>query len=109
MRDDPFNLMGPHADGVRASDARKSGTVTLGQVNFGQWRTPSLRNLSLTAPYMHDGSLATLRDVVDYYADIDPTRLHRQGESLLNPLQLDNADREDLVRFLETLSEPAEP
>ena len=109
MRDDPFNLMGPHADGVRASDARKSGTVTLGQVNFGQWRTPSLRNLSLTAPYMHDGSLATLRDVVDYYADIDPTRLHSQGESLLNPLQLDNADREDLVRFLETLSEPAEP
>lgn len=109
MRDDPFNLMGPHADGVRASDKRKSGTVTLGQVNFGQWRTPSLRNLSLTAPYMHDGSLATLRDVVDYYADIDPTRLHSQGESLLNPLQLDNADREDLVRFLETLSEPAEP
>ncbi len=109
MRDDPFNLMGPHADGVRASDARKSGTVTLGQVNFGQWRTPSLRNLSLTAPYMHDGSLATLRDVVDYYADIDPTRLHSQGESLLNPLQLDNAGREDLVRFLETLSVPAEP
>jgi len=54
---------------------------------------------------MHDGSLESLRDVVDAYADINPERLHSQGEAILKPLNLDNNDREDLVRFLETLSE----
>ena len=78
--------------------------MKLTQSNFGQWRTPSLRNLTLTAPYMHDGSLATLKEVVDYYSDIDPARLHSKGESILKPLDLDEKSRLDLVKFLETLS-----
>jgi len=92
---DPFNLLGEYARGSSDSDQLKTSKVKLSQLNWGQWRTPSLRNLTQTAPYMHDGSLKTLRDVVDAYADIDTDRLHAKGEAILKP---------DLVNFLRTLS-----
>jgi len=101
---DRFNLLGEYAVGSSSSEKLKTSEVKLGQLNWGQWRTPSLRNLAHTAPYMHDGSLATLRDVVDAYADIDTDRLHSQGESILKPLDLTDAQRNDLVEFLLSLT-----
>jgi len=86
------------------NDKLKTKDVKLSQLNWGQWRTPSLRNLDLTGPYMHDGSLETLRDVVDAYADIDPDRLHAEGEAILRPLDLNDDQRNDLVNFLRSLS-----
>ena len=52
---------------------------------------PSLRNLALTAPYMHDGSAATLRDVLRHYSELNEERLHADGERILVPLQLNAA------------------
>ncbi|OED41470.1 hypothetical protein AB833_09610 [Chromatiales bacterium (ex Bugula neritina AB1)] len=104
VREDPYNLVGQYNTQRLSGPVRKTTSITLSQINFGQWRTPSLRNLTLTAPYMHDGSLATLRDVVDAYADIDPARLHSKGESIIKPLALDDNQREDLVAFLRSLS-----
>ena len=109
VRADKFNLLGLHNSVDNDYEKRKTRTATLGQVNFGQWRTPSLRNLTLTGPYMHDGSLDTLRDVVDAYADIDPDRLHAEGESILKPLNLSNDARNDLVEFLTSLSPASSP
>ena len=68
---------------------------------------PSLRNVARTAPYMHNGSLATLRDVVRHYSEIDEDRLHADGERILKPLQLTDAEKDDLVSFLESLSDGA--
>ncbi len=104
VQSDAYNLLGPFADNVSPTDKIKTANVKLSQENWGQWRTPSLRNLKNTSPYMHDGSLARLRDVVDAYADIDPARLHASGESLLRPLNLDDQQRNDLVAFLLSLS-----
>ena len=104
VRDDRYNLTGSFNGDVEKRELRKTQTVKLVQSNFGQWRTPSLRSLTTTAPYMHDGSLATLRDVVDHYSEIDPTRLHSKGEAILKPLNLDEQSKTDLVRFLESLS-----
>lgn len=104
VKNDPFNLLGQYAVGSSDVDKLKTSEVKLGQINWGQWRTPSLRNLSHTAPYMHDGSLQTLRDVVDAYVNIDTDRLHAQGESILKPLDLNDAQRDDLVEFLLSLS-----
>ena len=101
---DPYNLVGAFNANKLPVETRKTSTVKLGQNNFGQWKTPTLRNLNHTAPYMHDGSLTTLRQVVDSYADIDPSRLHSQGESILKPQNWSERDRQDLVSFLETLS-----
>jgi len=104
VRSDPYNLLGEFAEGPGQNDKLKTSNVKLSQSNWGQWRTPSLRNLKHTAPYMHDGSLRTLRDVVDAYADFDPSRLHAAGESLLKPLALNEQQRNDLVAFLLSLS-----
>lgn len=105
VRQDRYNLASQFNGIDSDSDSLKLRTVTLGQVNFGQWRTPSLRNLTLTAPYMHDGSLATLRDVVDFYSEIDINRLHSKGETILKPLLLDDSGKRDLVNFLESLTQ----
>lgn len=68
------------------------------------FRTPSLRNVSLTAPYMHDGSLPTLRAVIDYY-DRGPDPAAR-AETGLAPLHLSDDEKAQLVAFLESLASP---
>ncbi len=105
LKKDPYNLDGYFNGTKEPSDILKTTSVKTGQITFGQWRTPSLRNLLSTAPYMHDGSLATLREVVDYYADIDPSRLHSKGEAILKPNNWTSSERNDLVEFLKALSE----
>jgi cytochrome c peroxidase len=56
---------------------------------------------------MHNGSLATLADVVRHYSELNPDRLHADGGSLLKPLRLSAGEAADLVAFLESLSERA--
>jgi cytochrome c peroxidase len=72
--------------------------------NFGEFRVPALRGVAATAPYMHDGSKATLRDVVRHYSTLDLDRLHADGETILKPLGLSESEIDDLVAFLEALS-----
>jgi cytochrome c peroxidase len=72
--------------------------------NFGEFKVPSLRNASFTAPYGHDGQLATLADVVRHYSELNLDRLHADGELVLKPLRLSAQEQKDLVVFLETLS-----
>jgi len=67
-----------------------------------RYRTPTLRNIALTAPYMHDGSLPTLRDVLLYY-----NRGGVQNETLdalIKPLGLDESELDDLLQFLNSLT-----
>jgi len=76
--------------------------VTQDPVDRWRYKTPSLRNVALTAPYMHDGSFATLADVVAYY--------NRGGyaapdlDRLIKPLGLSTMEQNDLVVFLESLT-----
>ncbi|MEM9025925.1 MAG: cytochrome c peroxidase [Verrucomicrobiota bacterium] len=70
----------------------------------GAFKVPGLRNLSLTAPYMHDGSLATLEEVIEFY--------NRGGDDaenkskLIQALNLSDLEKRDLLAFLETLNQP---
>jgi cytochrome c peroxidase len=67
-----------------------------------KYRTPSLRNVALTPPYMHDGSLPTLTAVIDHYrAGGVP---HDGLDPLIKPLDLDAQDSADLIAFLESLT-----
>jgi cytochrome c peroxidase len=85
------------------------------QADMGRFRAPSLRNVELTAPYMHDGSMATLEQVVDHYASggrVIPDgplagdgRLNPHKDPLVSGIDLDNQDRADLVAFLKTLTD----
>ena len=76
--------------------------ITQNPAHRWSYKTPTLRNIALTAPYMHNGSLAQLRDVVDFYnkggvsnENLDP---------LIKPLHLDTQEQNDLVSFLQTLT-----
>jgi cytochrome c peroxidase len=106
LRSDPLNLLGQYSDDASGAAATRTRHVEPTHASFGQFKTPSLRNVALTAPYMHNGRLATLRDVVRHYSELDMDRVHADGESLLRPLRLSEGDADDLVAFLESLTDP---
>ncbi len=76
--------------------------ATLQPQDRWRYRTPTLRNVAVTAPYMHDGSLATLADVVDYYAAGGVA--HEGQDARIGPKALSVRERADLVAFLEALT-----
>jgi len=69
-----------------------------------KFRTPPLRNVAMTPPYMHDGALATLAEVVSFYDSGGPG--HSRQDPRIRPLGLREDDREALVAFLEALTSP---
>jgi cytochrome c peroxidase len=106
LQADRFNLLGVYSDDPSRATATKTRHVEQQHATFGQFKTPSLRNVALTAPYMHDGRYATLRAVVRHYSDLDMERIHTHGEQLLRPLKLSESEIDELVAFLETLTAP---
>jgi cytochrome c peroxidase len=76
--------------------------ITKDEKDWGAFKVPTLREVELTGPYMHDGSLKTLREVVDFYdkGGIPNKNLHR----FIHPLNLSKEDKEALIAFLQSLS-----
>jgi cytochrome c peroxidase len=99
----PYNLLGRFNDDPTRANAIATRHVRLEHRHWGEWRTPSLRNVALTAPYMHNGSLPTLRDVLRHYSSLPEDRLHADGERLLRALHLSEGEIDDLLAFLDTL------
>ena len=89
LKKSPFNLLGRYNDDKSGASAVGTRHVEAQHRNFGEWRVPGLRGVARTAPYMHDGSLAMLRDVVKFKLP-----------------SLSEEEIADLVAFLESLSEP---
>ncbi|OYX26568.1 MAG: hypothetical protein B7Z10_02855 [Rhodobacterales bacterium 32-66-7] len=92
-----FTDGGFHDIGLTDDDLGR-GALTLRKFDEHRFRTPTLRELTSRAPYMHDGSLATLKAVVDHYADHRKTRLFSLG-----PVKLSPEERADIVAFLLSL------
>ncbi|TSA17293.1 MAG: hypothetical protein D4R74_02910 [Betaproteobacteria bacterium] len=109
VRGDQYNLLGAFSDDAARASGSRTRHVAENHTTYGQFKVPSLRNVELTAPYMHDGSLATLRDVVRHYSELNEDRLHQDGEALLKPLHLSAGESEDLVAFLRTLTSSSFP
>jgi cytochrome c peroxidase len=78
--------------------------VSRGIADIGKFKTPTLRNIALTAPYMHDGSLETLEQVVDYYNKGGDH--NRFIDAAIFPLQLSSQEKTDLVAFMQSLTSP---
>jgi len=89
-------------------DDRGRGAVLRLEVAEHAFKTPGLREIGRSAPYMHDGSLATLADVVRHYAGgvLDRPTV---SKDIARGLKLSDAERADLVAFLDTLTSDAEP
>ncbi len=81
--------------------------VTKNLADIGKFKTPTLRNIALTAPYMHDGSMKTLEEVIDHY-DIGGDQ-NRFIESKIFPLHLTTQEKQDLVAFMQALTSSKSP
>jgi cytochrome c peroxidase len=112
-----FNALARRASGIARNDLRalrdfvatQAGASELGRFLFtgnaldiGAFRTPSLRNVELTAPYFHDGSAATLMDVVKFYVKGGQENVNRDWQ--LEAVDLTESEQRDLVEFLKSLT-----
>jgi cytochrome c peroxidase len=81
--------------------------VTKKKEDLGKFKVPGLRNVAITAPYMHDGSFATLKDVIEYYSD--PYQFVQKpinmDTTLLKPLLFTADEKADLEAFLFSLTD----
>jgi cytochrome c peroxidase len=108
---DPFNCqnaldpravrVGPPAQCAKLLPLSVHDTAML-----GAFKTPSLRRVTLTAPYMHDGRFETLDDVIDHYDDMLAKPALGKTDERLQPLQLTVEEREALTAFLTALAAP---
>jgi len=110
LKASPYNLLSRWADATppgQPDEALKTRHVEATHRHFGEFKVPGLRQVARTAPYMHDGQLATLEAVVQHYSELNLERLHADGEQVLRPLRLSPQEAQDLVAFLQTLTASA--
>ncbi|MGR9114678.1 MAG: cytochrome-c peroxidase [Gammaproteobacteria bacterium] len=105
---------GGEVDAMVLSDKKSSElgrfAVTDQITDIGAFKTPTLRNIELTAPYMHDGSLKTLKEVISHYNNGGVTPEGAEVNAFLSggirPLNLNDAQIDDLVAFMKALTSP---
>ena len=98
-----------HNNGLKFSDLGRAA-VTGREADTGKFSTPSLRNIALTAPYMHDGRFSNLDEVITFYS----TGIHPNSPNIdtliefaaQGGVQLTPQERNELKAFLLTLSDP---
>jgi len=98
--DEKFHNLGVDWDGDHVDLGRY--VVTKDAKDMGAFKTPTLREITRTSPYMHDGGFATLRQVVDFYNQGGIANPHK--DPLVQPLKLTETEKNDLVTFLESLN-----
>jgi len=106
LKSSRFNLLGRFNDDASGRNADATHDVVLEQRFQGTFRTPSLRNVAVTAPYMHNGSLETLRDVVVLHpSERDTGRRPALSRETSREPPLTEEEIGDVVAFLRTLTD----
>ncbi len=94
---------GSFADtGLSPEDFGKGKVIGLKILNHG-FKTPTLRNITSRAPYMHDGSIETLEAVIEHY-DRGGTYIRESTQLFINPLGMSQTEKQELLEFLKTLT-----
>jgi len=101
--DDPFNCLGPYSDAEPQQCAELRFVKAEGRELVGAFKTPTLRNVEATAPYMHAGQFETLAQVMEHYNEA-PEGPYRHTD--LVPLNLTQKEMDQLVAYLKTLNSP---
>lgn len=103
---DPFNAAGEFSNDRAGLAAQRLEFLANGQQNWGRFKTPSLRNVAVTPPYMHQGQFATLRDVLNYYSTMQgAVNMDHHDEIILKPRNFTEDQMADLTAFLESLTD----
>lgn len=92
-------------NGLKADFSNDEGRarVTLNPADIGKFKVATLRNVELTAPFMHDGSLETLEQVIEHYAS--GGKNHPLQSELINGFTISESEKQDLVNFLKALTD----
>ena len=77
--------------------------VSLNESDNGKFKVPTLRNISITYPYMHDGSMKSLEEVVDHY--ISGGKMNANKDKRINPVNISEKEKHDLIAFLKSLTD----
>ena len=102
--EDPFNSAGLYSDDPAGARAQRLESLESLESQRGAFRVPSLRNVALTAPYMHGGQHASLEEVIEHYDGLTESPREGETDSRLSPLQLSPAEKDQLIAFLESLT-----
>ncbi len=103
---DPFNALGEYSDQRTGEPADKLKYMVNTPEAWAQFKTPTLRNVAKSPPYMHQGQVKTLRGVLRFYSTLDgAVQAGHHQESILRPLNLTEAEIDDLIAFLESLTD----
>ncbi len=100
VRLDEFNCLGEYSDAKREDCLELRYMKTNKHALSGAYKTPSLRNISKTSPYMHDGRYKSLQEVLEHYNNIDVDNAKEVG---LAPIDLNKDDQNAIVEFLMTI------
>jgi cytochrome c peroxidase len=102
---DEFNSAGAYSSGNTRVFSARLQAIRKGDHNWGEFKTPGLRNVAERSPYMHEGQFATLPDVLHYYSTLDQAvPPDHDQEQILAPLDLSEGEIADLVEFLKSLT-----
>ncbi len=113
LKANPFNAAGRYSDQPQGPSAKRLEFLPAPDAMRGAFKTPTLRNVARTAPYLHDGRFATLRQVVQFYADgkvASRGKLEGKREGTLDLIpHFTPGEVTDLVAFLKTLDTTPPP
>ncbi|HJN79406.1 MAG: cytochrome c peroxidase [Phycisphaerales bacterium] len=105
LRKSEFRADGPWSDAPESTRARRAAAARIGPEHWGSFRTPSLRNVARTAPYMHSGQFRTLGEALAFYNTLEQqVRRHHHAEAVLQPLNFTPEQLADLEAFLRSLN-----
>ena len=107
LKSSQFSAGGKHSDDSMSMRAVISKHIAKRREDWGAFRTPSLRNVAETAPFMHAGQLKTLDDVLEHYSTLENfVSADHHRETILKPLNLTKEQKNDLIAFLKSLTSP---
>jgi cytochrome c peroxidase len=101
----PFNGLSEYSDDTEAGKQKVGFLARDRDTGWRQYKTPSLRNVEFTAPYMHQGQFETLREVLEYYSTFEGAADPLHPEMILTPLELSDQEIDDVIAFLRSLSD----
>ncbi len=100
----PFNAAGPFSDDPSGPAAARVRQLRIDASHWGEFKTPSLRNLRGRAPYFHAGQMPDLESVLEFYSSLEGSSgQSHHAERILKPLELTQSETRDLIAFLESL------
>ncbi len=111
VKQSEFNGVGPYSDDPTGEAELKIRYLAIDGHDHAKFKTPSLRNAAVTAPYMHQGQFGTLDEVVRFYSTMEGALTHTQHhpDPLMQPRNLTEEEIASLVAFLETLVDDRVP